>query len=370
LQFSIPCAAPAPRYEPLRIRARACDQLPVMLSSRQYLLLIVAICATTALLLLPSALVFGPINSPSAIVSLIASTYLAVVLQMGVNYLLRYADNPVRHWLDQRVLWVNALVRIGSILLIAGVYSVVHTHLDGVWGLTKAWRPLSNAIAGSQIFAFIIIFIQIAVETLERSQYLTSENERLLQGQLQASYEGLKQQLSPHFLFNSLSTLGGLIDEDPVAARRFVCGMSSVYRYLLRHGEKSVVPLHEEVAFLRSYCYLLQTRFGDGLHLELDLPAAVQDRLVPPLALQLLVENAVKHNVLTQRQPLRISIEFRAPATLLVCNTLRTRLTPEPSSGMGLSNLSNRIRLMHHRELLVEKNADTFCVYLPLPAEN
>lgn len=352
------------------MRARACDQLPVMLSPRQYLLLIVAICAVTGLLLLPSALVFGPHLVPGAIASLVASTYLAVVLQMGVNYLLRYADNPVRRWLDQRVLWVNILVRIGLILMIAAAYSVAHAQLDGVWGLTKAWRPLSNAIAGSQIFAFIVIFIQIAVETLERSQHLAHENERLLQGQLQASYAGLKQQLSPHFLFNSLSTLGGLIDEDPAAARRFVGGMSSVYRYLLRHGEKSVVPLHEEVTFLRAYCLLLQTRFGEGLQLEMDLPAEIQDRLVPPLALQLLVENAVKHNALTQRQPLRISIGFEAPATLLVRNSLRPRATPEPSTGLGLSNLANRIRLLHHRELLVDKTADTFSVALPLPAQD
>lgn len=372
LQLPIFPAPPEPRREPLLMRAQACDQLPVMLSARQYLLLIVAICAVTGLLLLPSITAFGPTETLVQVLALFASTSLAVGLQMGVSYLLRYANNPVRRWLDQQVLWLNVLIRAALSLAVAAIYTCLHFKTDGFGGLgavSKELRELRNAIAGSQIFAVIVLFIQLAVETLERSQYLAGENKRLLQEQLQASYAGLKQQLSPHFLFNSLSTLGGLIDEDPAAARRFVGGMSSVYRYLLRHGEQSVVPLHEEVAFLRSYCYLLQTRFGDGLQVKIDLPTAVQHRLVPPLALQLLVENAVKHNVLTQRQPLRLTIEFQAPATLLVRNTLCPRPTPEPSSGLGLSNLSNRIRLIHHRELLVEKTTDTFCVHLPLPAE-
>lgn len=353
------------------LRARAADQAPVMLTPRQYWLIILIICIITNLLLLPSFTVFAPFgrrHSAGQVGMLVASIWLSVVLQMGLNFLLRYTDNPVRRWLDQRMLWVNILLRGVLSMGIAAIYSFLHARVEGFWGLTQEFRPLEKALAASQIFAIIVIFIQVAIETMERSQYLSLENERLMQEHLHARYEGLKQQLSPHFLFNSLSTLRGLIKEDADAAEDFVTGISSVYRYLLRHGEQVAVPLHEELAFLHSYCYLLQMRFGASLHLQLDLPAGIQERLLPPLALQLLVENAVKHNVLTRRQPLRLTIEFQPPATLRVCNSLRPRLTPEPSSGLGISNLANRVRMLHHRELLVEQTADEFCVYLPLPA--
>lgn len=337
-----------------------------MLTLRQYAWLTAAICATIGLLLGPSIISFGRKSTLDEALVLLASSSSGVVLQMGLNYLLRYHDNPVRRWLDRRELWLNIMLRVVLLLCIAALYATVHARTQDFWGGHKEWRE--HAIAGSQIFAFVVMFIQVAIEAMERSQYLSTENERLLQEQLQARYEGLKQQLSPHFLFNSLSTLGGLIEEDTAAAGRFVAGMSSVYRYLLRHGEKEAVPLHEELAFLSAYGYLLQMRFGESIQLDLTLPDDIQERLLPPLALQLLVENAVKHNVLTRRQPLRITIDFQAPDTLLVCNTLRPRLTPEPSSGLGISNLSNRIRMLHHRELLVEKTTDMFCVYLPLPA--
>lgn len=350
--------------EPLLLRDRATDQLPVILSPRQYGLLIAAVCV---LLLLPSLLLFAPREKPGEILGLFISTSLSITLQLSVHLMLRYANTAWRRWLDQRVLWLNVLVRMSLSLAIATTCAYLDLNTNGFWGLDKEFKKQQNATA-SQVFDFVIVLIQLAVETLERSQYLVTENERLLQQQLQARYESLKQQLSPHFLFNSLSTLDGLIDEDPTTAKRFLGGISTVYRYLLRHGEHASVPLHEELAFVRSYCYLLQMRFGESLQLDICLPKDVQQRQLPPLALQLLVENAVKHNILTTRQPLHITIEFQAPATLLVCNTLRPRRLPEAGSGLGLSNLASRIRMLHHRDLLVKKTSNLFCVHVPLPA--
>lgn len=331
------------------MRGMAAQQAPVMLKPRQYLRVVLATCFVMGLLVVPWMTTFVPNTTVAAVLNVFFTTSMNIVAQMGVNYFLRYGDNSLRRWLDYQPFWLNILLRISIIFITAAGFGITRFYIDHYWGIYSERPLLINALAGSQIFAFITIVLQIAIETIERSQYLAAENDRLKQEQLQARFEGLKQQLSPHFLFNSLSTLRGLIHEEPVAAEQFVEQMAEVYRYLLQHGGQTAVSLRNELAFLRSYCSLLQMRFGDGLQLGIDLPEAIQDRMLPPLTLQLLVENAVKHNVLTRRQPLRIAIEFKAPGTLLVRNTRQSRLTPEASNGIGLSNLNSRIRLLHHR---------------------
>lgn len=350
------------------LRGLAIHQAPVAVTSRQYPWLIVAISLLIGLMLVPWISSFASTVSTALVLRAFASLMSAIVVQMSVNYFLRYGNNPLRRWLDYRPFWLNILLRIGILLVTAAVFSIGQTYISRYLGLSDKKDTMFSAVAGSQIFAFIIIVIQLAIEAMERSQYLARENDQLKQSQLQARFEGLKQQLSPHFLFNSLSTLNSLIHEAPMSASLFVEEMAEVYRYLLHHGEQTAVTLRDEVAFLRSYFYLLRMRFGESLYLNLDLPEAIQDRMLPPLALQLLVENVVKHNAFTQRQPLHIVIEFRAPATLLVRNTRQPRRRHEPSSGVGLSNLTSRLRMLHQQELLVEQSEDTFCVYVPLPA--
>jgi sensor histidine kinase YesM len=351
------------------MRSLAADQVPVMLTPRQYVWVGGVICMFMGLLIVPLIMTFAPAMTWRGALSQLGYISFAIVSQMGANYVLRYGNNPLRRWFDQRPFWLNALLRVLVCLSVAAAYGLLRYYIE-IHFHVPSERPhrIINAIAASQIFALIIMFIQVAVETLERSQFVMAENERLKQEQLQARYEGLKHQLSPHFLFNSLSTLGGLIYDEPTEAGKFVEEMSLVYRYLLRHGEHTTVSLKEELTFLHSYFFLLRTRFGESLQLEVDLPDDILERQLPPLALQLLVENAVKHNVLTRRQPLRIRIEFSAPATLLVRNNRQPRLTAEPSSGVGLSNLTNRIRLLHRQDLLVDQHDDEFRVYVPLPA--
>lgn len=286
-----------------------------------------------------------------------------------VHLVLRYSRNSAQYWLDRQSPRFNSGFRVGLSVLVALTYMFGFYYYDNVIkGLYKPNDSVPSTLIVALLFALISTGLQLAIEATEQSRFLALENEMLKQEQLQARYEGLKHQLSPHFLFNSLSTLSGLIHDEPAAAGQFVEEMSSVYRYLLRYGERNAVPLREELAFLHSYVYLLKMRFGQGLELQLQLPENIYERLLPPLALQLLVENAVKHNALTRRQPLTITIEFQAPATLVVRNTHRPRLTPEPSSGVGLSNLTTRIWLLHRQELLVDNADGIFSVYVPLPA--
>jgi hypothetical protein len=341
---------------------------PVMFSQSAYLLIALAISVAFGLLILPAAVLPRKHTTVGEASLMFLNGVLLFQVQFWVNFLLRYRDNVLQRWLSNQSLWSDRLLRAAITAVIFTGYILGRHHLDAHLGIKLDDNPLLSVLVVAQIITMVGLAFQLAIELVERSRYLTIENEALKREQLQARYESLKQQLSPHFLFNSLSTLGELIYEEPAAAALFVEEMAQVYRYLLQHGEQMAVPLRAEIGFLRSYTYLLQMRFGEGLQLAIDLPADIQDRMLPPLALQLLLENAVKHNRVSHRQPLVMHVDFMAPATLRVRNTRHPRLMPEPTSGIGLSNLTNRVRLLNQHKLLVERTASEFLVYLPLPA--
>ena len=339
-----------------------------MFSQRSYLLITLGISVAFALLLIPTSVLPRKHITLWQVLLIFFNALLFFQVQFWIHYFLRYHNNRLQNWLSNQSLSVNRLLRgvISSVGLTT--YCVVRLYLDKYLGLNLDDNSLAITLVLAQLLMVVGLPFQLAIELVESSRHLTLENEALKREQLQARYESLKQQLSPHFLFNSLSTLGDLIYDEPAAAALFVEEMAQVYRYLLRYGEQPAVPLRDELAFLRSYFYLLQMRFGEGIQLEVDLPTAIEERMVPPLALQLLMENAVKHNTVSRRQPLRVRIDFVEPAILRVHNTRIPRLVPEPSSGIGLSNLTNRVRLLHQQSLLIEQTTDEFLVYIPLPA--
>ena len=355
--------APAPR-------GTAQAEAPVMFSHQTYWLISLGISVAFALLYLPAGILsHQPVTAHESLLLFLNPALFFQVL-FGLNYLLRYHPNPVQRWLGQQELWTNRLLRLILASVVSSAYGMGRFYLDAYFGLRTDNNPLVVTLALAQVVTAVGFSFQLAIELVESSRHLTLENEALKLEQLHARYESLKKQLSPHFLFNSLATLGDLIYDEPTAAALFVEEMAQVYRYLLRHGEQTAVPLRDELGFLRSYVYLLHMRFGDGIQLRVNLPDAVQGRLLPPLALQLLVENAVKHNTVSRRRPLLITVELHGPATLLVRNTRATRLTPPARShGVGLSNLTNRIRLLNQQKLLVAHTPEEFRVYVPLPAQ-
>ncbi len=180
-----------------------------------------------------------------------------------------------------------------------------------------------------------------------------------------ARFESLKNQLDPHFLFNSLNVLTSLIGENPAQAEIFTTKLSKVYRYVLEQKGKDLVSLEEELRFARSYMELLQMRFEEAL--EFSIPDAVSDTelKVVPLSLQLLLENAVKHNVITISAPLRIRI-FEEQEALVVENSLNPKATLEKSTKVGLQNIRQRYALLTDRQIKIEKSEQAFRVVLPL----
>ncbi len=182
---------------------------------------------------------------------------------------------------------------------------------------------------------------------------------------LKAQLETLKNQVNPHFLFNSLNTLSAIIPEDPDKAVEFVQHLSQLYRYSLQHREKNTVALHTELECIRSYLYLQAMRFGDKLSWKIAVDNRLLDHQLPPLSLQLLVENAVKHNVISADAPLEISIS-NLEDRLIIVNNFQAKRSVEPSTQVGLNNLRERYRILGHNTVEVKRDTDKFEVSIPL----
>jgi two-component system, LytTR family, sensor kinase len=218
-----------------------------------------------------------------------------------------------------------------------------------------------------QLFLFntLILLIKHAYDSNAEKRDIALENERLKREHLHATHEALKQQINPHFLFNSLTTLKSLTKHDPPQAVDFISELASVYRYMLQHQDKNMVTVGEELDFVRSYLYLLRIRFGDAIFTDIQVPEAVLNHTMPPNTLQLLVENAVKHNRLSQKKPLSISI-YIAGDFFVVKNNLQPKPAESDSSRVGLHNISSRYVLLKGRDIVVQVDDNDFWVLLPL----
>ncbi|HEY1167010.1 MAG TPA: histidine kinase [Chitinophaga sp.] len=208
-------------------------------------------------------------------------------------------------------------------------------------------------------FLYFIAFI-LRMATLSQQSRL--ENERLKQEHLQARLSLLQEQLSPHFLFNSLGTLRSMVEEP--AARDFIQRLSEVYRYLLGSRMADLVELQEELDFIKAYLHILQERFEDALVTDIQIPGSYHHKKIPPATLQLLIENAVKHNVATVKTPLRISIHAEEPDRLVVSNSLQRKSVPGENrgTGTGLSNIRERYRILAGRDIGITEQAGEFSV--------
>ncbi|MBT9395422.1 histidine kinase [Hymenobacter sp. NST-14] len=329
--------------------------------------------------MLPRSLYLRTMLAMATLLSLVAgaprllnapyANQLDLALQLGCNFLLLAALATCNYYLTARWPLPGRLgwwLLVNSLLGAGLAWGLGHLHAALVPGLPQRVLLPAYYVRG-QLYVLLVLLVLYSLHFFTRAQRALLENERLQREQLLARYEVLKQQVSPHFLFNSLTTLGWLIRDQPAAAERFVEEMSRVYRYVLQHGEHNQVPLADELAFTQSYVYLLRMRFGDSLRLSVDLPDGVLALPVPPLALQTLVENAVKHNVVARHRPLSIRIFLTASHLLTVENTWQPRLTPVPGSGVGLRNLASRLRFLSDAELVIRQDDAHFTVQLPLP---
>ncbi|WP_345056716.1 sensor histidine kinase [Hymenobacter glaciei] len=260
-----------------------------------------------------------------------------------------------RHWLGLALL-LPFLLLSGSAYL--GLYGGLLGHPINLAGA----RVVLGAVQHAKSYGLLAVL-------LTGKRYFEAQRHVLLlqKAQAESALRNLKAQLDPHFLFNNLNVLRGLIQEDPAAANEFVTRLAALYRFLIRHQHEDVVPLAEELQFADEYVYLLRHRFGNAYEFRQTLPpaAVVAELLLVPGTIQLLLENAIKHNAGNEDAPLLINLEATATA-LTVCHARRPKRTPVESAGTGLANLRERYRLLFQQEIRVEALADSFTVTIPL----
>lgn len=222
------------------------------------------------------------------------------------------------------------------------------------------------ACIGTSTFVIFITFVQEGIARYEIWKQQMQENEQLSRAIRQIRLHSLKSQVNPHFLFNSLNSLSGLIDEDEDKAEAFLDEMSKVYRYMLRNEEGEMVTLDKELRFITSYAYLLKTRYGDGLQIVVDAGPDQLRQWLPPLTLQTIVENAFTQNVMTRQQPLRIDI-ITTDNAVIVRNNVQPKLrSNEHDAETGVDSLVTRYRLLYQANIEITDNDQERTIRLPL----
>lgn len=215
------------------------------------------------------------------------------------------------------------------------------------------------------LFISAILHAKGFIEEWKKASRKEIVEQKFIAKSANAQFESLKNQLDPHFLFNSLNVLSSLIDENPNQAQKFTASMSKIYRYVLEQKDKELVTVEEELDFAKTYCELLKTRFEDSVNFYFNVQEKDKKLFVVPLSLQLLLENCIKHNFATSQNPLNIKI-FSENGFLFIENNLQAREQVRESAGIGLSNIVQRYSLLTKQNVFIEKSTDFFRVKIPI----
>ena len=220
-----------------------------------------------------------------------------------------------------------------------------------------------NYLIVAMIMNFVLVAITEGVFFFKQWKNSAVEAERFKKEIILAKFESLKNQVNPHFLFNSLNTLSSLIDHDKDLSKEFLYDLSSVYRYVLQHKDDEVVPIKTEMEFIQAYTQLLKKRHGERVAFQLNIPPSDLLKGIPPMSLQLLVENAVKHNIASRKKPLKVEI-FSQDDYLVVRNNLQKKKAVK-STGVGLKNIQNRYQYLSNECIAISENEFFFEVKIP-----
>jgi LytS/YehU family sensor histidine kinase len=242
---------------------------------------------------------------------------------------------------------------------ILGQYFNDPTHLYLTFKLSLGFTFRVN------LFLNAINAIFFFVNRYNQSQLLA---EKFQKESAEAQFNALRSQINPHFLFNSFNVLSSLVHKDPSIASKFIDQLSIVYRYVLNHEQNKIVPLKEELDFLESYIYLLKIRFQDNLSIEILVPEDLQNTQIAPATLQLLIENAIKHNVVSKSNPLNIKI-FNDETHLIVENSILRKEFKEESTNKGLANIRRRYEYLCGKDAVITNSNGVFKVKIPIIKE-
>ncbi|UII74520.1 histidine kinase [Flagellimonas sp. HMM57] len=215
-----------------------------------------------------------------------------------------------------------------------------------------------------------VVFINLFYFTMKQKEEMEEQMENLKREMLASKYSSLKTQISPHFLFNSLNTLTSLMYEDRDLASDFVTRLASSYRYILENNEDDLVSLRKELNFLDAFVFMMEVRHKNAVFIKTDIKVSAENYWIPTLTLQMLIENALKHNLYSKEKPLYISIGSIEKSALAIKNNLRKRTLKYETTKLGLENIRKRYSYYTNKQVLVREEDDVFEVIVPLLDKN
>ena len=293
------------------------------------------------------------------------SFFISFVLSWGISVIIDFTD--------RKISWIHApgkrfVVEVLSVSTYAFIIGISFSTVSLIWIYGYSLSDLSWAILlRSTKWPIIISLLVTAIFTCRAFLFewraAAIATEKLRADRYQGQYQSLKNQLNPHFLFNSLNTLTNLVYDDQKKAVGFIQKLSKIYRYVIEVQKEELIPLHEEINFIQSYIELQKMRFGDNFQVEIGKLDFT--KLIPPLSLQLLLENAIKHNVISTEDPLQVKIEQQGNL-LLITNNLQKKELMEDSTGIGLNNIDERLKFFSDHGLAIIQTEEYFQVQLPL----
>jgi two-component system, LytTR family, sensor kinase len=296
--------------------------------------------------------------------SVLMAFVLTIINSLYFDFLIsKFSWNPYKEY--QRILasFIGSIpLSMLGIMIVQCIIEVVieQKSIDAFWENQR----FSNYL-GSLIVTFVVSLIYHVFTLYKKLQENKVKEQKIIAGNASAQFETLKNQIDPHFLFNSLNVLSSLIEENPDNAQRFTTSLSKIYRYVLEQKDKELVPMQDELDFAKTYIKLLTIRFENSLTYSLPVSPVDPEAKVVPLSLQLLLENTIKHNIVSDLQPLHITITVEGDH-LIVTNNLQKKEVLQSGSGVGLKNIVSRYAILTEKPVIVDSDDDHFVVKIPI----
>ncbi|NDV59356.1 sensor histidine kinase [Bacteroides sp. 519] len=298
----------------------------------------------------------------SEVVSEVLFTFISLLILFAANTAVFHFNKPEVKISRKQVLLSFLFTVVLSTLLAKGFVYLHHAlHLPAIESMVHHYlHPFRDFLISCVVTGGCYI-----IYLVHRQQQVIIENQQLQAENILGQYEVLKNQLNPHMLFNSLNTLQSLTREDTQKAQEYIRELSRVLRYTLQGNEEKTVTLYDEMQFLSAYSFLLKMRYENNLHFVLQIDKSLEAYFLPPMSLQVLIENAVKHNEISDRNPLTIHIYTDDGPVVCVSNAIQPRLTHSSGTGIGLANLAKRYQLLFGQDISITEDIN-FTVRIPL----
>ncbi len=292
---------------------------------------------------------------------------ITAAIWIGNRYIMVYSRGkyPLFNEVRRRLAFQSAIMFVFTVVANNFLGRLADDIFSKNSGMLSQTDILINTNAAAIFCTIMIIAVYESIFFMHQLRHSVEEKENLKRESLKAELSALKTQVNPHFLFNNLNTLVSVIPENPKLAVDFVQQLSKLYRHILEVKDEQSILLQEELDVLKAYAFLLQTRFGNNLDVIIDVPAERLKKRIVPLSLQILMENAIKHNIVSSDKPLRIEVTA-LNGKLVVSNNLQRKNQVNESTGIGLDNIRNRYKLLGSGEVEVIENGSNFTVSIPL----